>query len=82
MLRPHISRGLIDVDIGTIKLLLSGEAPLVEDFPVSVEKGSFILKCGEYLLPVWIAARVSLMIDGNEQEILRMKLGIQLEEEI
>ena len=80
LLRPHISKGLVDVDIGTIKLLLSGESPLVEDFPVSVEKGSFILKCGEYLLPVWIAARVSLMIDGNEQEILRMKLGIQLEE--
>jgi hypothetical protein len=33
------------------------------------------------LLPVWVAARVSLMIDEKEREVLRLKLGIEIEEE-
>ena len=79
LIRPHISNSLVEVKIEIIEQLLSGNSPLVEEFPVEVNRGSFILKCDDYLLPVWIAARVSLMIDDNEQEILRMKLGIELE---
>ena len=37
------------------------------------------MKCGEFLLPAWVAARVSLMMDDKEKEIIRMKLGIESE---
>ena len=53
----------------------------VGKYHVDVETGSAILKCGNFLLPVWIAARVSLMIDQKEQDVLRMKLNIEEEEE-
>jgi hypothetical protein len=72
---------LIDIDENTMISMLKGRAPLCEDFPAEVEKGSAILRCGEYLLPVWIAARVSLMIDQKEQDVLRLKLGIEDGEE-
>jgi len=81
LLRPHITKGLIEIDQETMISMLKGRAPLCEDFPAVVEKGSAILRCGEYMLPVWIAARVSLMIDQKEQEILRLKLGIEDEGE-
>ncbi len=81
LLRPHITKGLIEIDEATMISMLKGRAPLCEDFPADVEKGSSILKCGEFLLPVWIAARVSLMIDQKEQDILRLKLNIEEEEE-
>ena len=81
LLRPHITKGLVDIDEETMISMLKGRAPLCEDFPADVEKGSAILKCGEYLLPVWIAARVSLMIDQKEQDVLRLKLNIEEEEE-
>ena len=54
---------------------------LVGAYGAQIEKGSAILRCGEYMLPVWIAARVSLMIDQKEQDILRLKLGIEDEGE-
>ena len=57
--------------------MLQGEVPLKDDFPSKIEQGSSILRCGDFLLPVWVAARVSLMIDDNEQDILRLKLGIE-----
>lgn len=81
LLRPHITKGLIEIDEETMISMLKGRAPLCEDFPAVVEKGSAILRCGEYMLPVWIAARVSLMIDQKEQDILRLKLGIEDEGE-
>ena len=37
------------------------------------------MKCEEFLLPAWVAARVSLMIDNKEREVIRMKLGIEFE---
>ena len=81
LLRPHITKGLIDIDQDTMVSMLKGRAPLCEDFPADVEKGSAILRCGQYMLPVWIAARVSLMIDQKEQDVLRLKLGIENAEE-
>ena len=81
LLRPHITKGLIEIDEDTMIAMLKGFTPLREDFPVSIERGSFILKCQEHLLPVWVAARVSLMIDEKEREVLRLKLGIEIEEE-
>ena len=51
------------------------------EFVTEIERGSFVLKCGDFLLPAWVAARVSLMLDDKEKEIIRMKLGVELEEE-
>jgi len=77
LLRPHITKGLVDIEEATMRSMLQGEVPLTEEFPTEIQRGSAILRCGEYLLPVWVAARVSLMIDDNERDILRLKLGIE-----
>ena len=81
LLRPHLNSGVIEIDEETMISLLKGSVPMKEDFSVPIEPGSFILKCGEHLLPAWVAARVSLMIDEKEREVLRLKLGIEYEEE-
>ena len=81
LLRNHMTRGIVEIDKECMIYLLKGRAPLREDFVVPIEKGSFILKCGEHLMPAWVAARVSLMIDEKEQEVLRIKLGVEFEEE-
>ena len=81
LLRPHLTDGLVEIDKQTMVSMLKGSAPLREEFVVPIERGSFILKCEEFLLPAWVAARVSLMIDEKEREVLRLKLGIEFEEE-
>lgn len=81
LLRPHLTKGLVDIEEQTLIALLKGHTPLIEEFAVTIERGSFILRCKEYLVPVWVAARVSLMLDDKEREILKMKLNIELEEE-
>ena len=78
LLRGRISGGVVEIDEDTMISLLKGNAPMREEFVKEIEKGSFILKCGEHLLPAWVAARVSLMIDDKEKEIISMKLGIEL----
>ena len=37
LLRPHITKNLIDVDEATLIGMLKGNVPLVEDFPVDIE---------------------------------------------
>ena len=81
LLRNRVSNSVVEIDEETMVLLLKGEVPLREDFVTEIDTGSYILKCKDYLLPVWVAARVSLMIDEKEKEIIRMKLGIEIEEE-
>ena len=81
LLRNRVSNSVVEIDEETMVLLLKGEVPLREDFVTEIDTGSYILKCEDYLLPVWVAARVSLMIDEKEKEIIRMKLGIEIEEE-
>ena len=81
LLRTHMSAGIVEIDKDTMISLLKGNAPLREEFSVDIERGSFILKCEEFLMPAWVAARVSLMIDENEREVLRLKLGVEFEEE-
>ena len=81
LIRQHVTNGLINISESDLIELLTGRAPLKEDFVVPIESGSYILKSGELLVPVWVAARVSLMIDDREKEILRMKLGFEWEEE-
>ena len=81
LLRTRMSSGVIEIDEQTMISLLKGRAPLREEFVTDIEQGSFILKFEDYLLPAWVAARVSLMIDDKEKEIICMKLGIEFEEE-
>ena len=81
LLRTHMTSGIVEIDKESMISFLKGRAPLREDFVVPIEKGSFILKCEEHLMPAWVAARVSLMIDEKEQEVLRIKLGVEFEEE-
>ena len=81
LIRHHVTNGLINISESDLIELLTGRAPLKEDFVVPIESGSYILKSGDLLVPVWVAARVSLMIDDREKEILRMKLGFEWEEE-
>ena len=81
LLRTRMSSGVIEIDEQTMISLLKGRAPLREEFVTDIEQGSFILKFEDYLLPSWVAARVSLMIDDKEKEIICMKLGIEFEEE-
>ena len=38
--------------------------------------GTAIIRYEEHLASVWSAARVSFMMDENEREILRLKLGV------
>jgi hypothetical protein len=68
---------MVDVELETIISMLNGEVLTVEDFPVKIESGSSILRCGQYLCPVWVAARVSFMMDDYARDILRMKIGIE-----
>ena len=81
LLRDRISAGVVEIDEDTMISLIQGNAPLREEFVTEIERGSFVLKCGEFLLPAWVAARVSLMLDDKEKEIIRMKLGIKSREE-
>ena len=81
LLRSHLTKGVVEIDMECMVSLLKGHAPLREEFTIPIEKGSFILKCEEHMMPAWVAARVSLMLDEQEQEVLRLKLGIELEEE-
>jgi len=39
------------------------------------------VSCGVEVLSVWLGARVTLMVDLNEQNILRRKLGLPWRDE-
>ena len=80
LLRSEISTGVVEINEDTMISLLQGNAPIREEFVPEVQRGSFILKCGEYLLLHGLLL-VFLMLDDKEKEIIRMKLGIELEEE-
>ncbi|MDP6869857.1 MAG: RsmB/NOP family class I SAM-dependent RNA methyltransferase [Candidatus Poseidoniaceae archaeon] len=79
LLRTHITKRIIDVSLSVLIELLNGNVPLVEEFDYELPEGSAILRCEEHLVPIWIAARVSLMLDDNECEIIKIKLGIDNE---
>ncbi len=75
-LRSDLSNNIFDVPKETMIKMLEGEVPLVEDFPVKLPAGTAIIRFEEHLASVWTAARVSFMMDENEREILRLKLGV------
>lgn len=69
--------------------LLCGWAPMLEEFTqrtsMTPPTGAYLLQAampwGRELLSVWVGARITLMIDVNEQNILRRKLGLPWREE-
>ena len=70
--------------------LLRGWAPLVEAFceetgALRPPSGAFLLRStlpwGQETISVWVGARITLMIDTNEQNILRHKLGLPWRDE-
>ena len=65
--------------------LLRGWAPLVEEFASATDEGNLqpgarLIRCTvggrPETISVWVGARVTLMIDRNEQDVLRRKLGL------
>ena len=86
----RFERNVLMIDEVLFIRLLRGWAPLVEDFYEHTEvddlpKGAFLVRSqlpwGEETISVWIGARVTLMIDTNEQNMLRHKLGLPWRDE-
>ena len=69
--------------------LLCGWAPMLDEFcertTIALPTGAFLLQAsfpwGTEMLSVWVGARITLMIDVNEQNILRRKLGLPWRED-
>ena len=81
---------VFEIDAEVFIRLLRGWAPLVDAFDEatgcgSLPQGAFLLRSllpwGKETISVWIGARVTLMIDENEQNILRHKLGLPWRDE-
>ena len=86
----RFERNVLVIDEAFFVRLLRGWAPLVEDFYAQTKvgelpKGAFLLRStlpwGDETISVWVGARITLMIDTNEQNILRHKLGLPWRDE-
>ena len=86
----RFEQNVLVIDETVFVQLLRGWAPLVEVFcdRVGVEElpqGAFLLRSplpwGEETISVWVGARITLMIDTNEQNILRHKLNLPWRDE-
>ena len=90
LLSDVITKNTMDVDLETFTRLLRGWAPMVADF--EEEMGCKELPMGAFLLTtslgprtemisVWVGARVTLMVDLSEQNLLRKKLDLPWRDE-
>jgi len=86
----RFERNVLRIDEVLFVRLLRGWAPLLEDFYEQAEvdalpNGAFLLRStlpwGEETISVWVGARITLMIDTNEQNILRHKLDLPWRDE-
>ena len=86
----RFEQNVLVIDEAVFVRLLRGWAPLVEVFceHVGVEvlpQGAFLLRSplpwGDETISVWVGARITLMIDTNEQNILRHKLNLPWRDE-
>jgi len=78
------------IDADTFVRLLRGWAPLLDEFQEEtgiegLPMGAFLLRSllpwGIEIISVWVGARITLMIDTNEQNILRHKLNLPWRDE-
>lgn len=90
VLKDGFKANIDDIDDEIFVRLLCGWAPLMDEFTAEtglhdLPSGAFLfrsrLSCGEEVLSVWLGARVTLMVDLNEQNILRRKLGLPWRDE-
>lgn len=90
VLRDGFTANIRDITEEVFIRLLCGWAPLLENFAeetgiMDLPSGAFLFKSkvssGEEVLSVWIGARVTLMVDLNEQNILRRKLALPWRDE-
>ncbi len=79
---PSLKSGYVNSKSELIDRLLSGEQPLPTEIYEMDEshRGSLILidKKHNSCIPVWIGARVSLMINESERIVMRAKRGLKL----
>ena len=90
VLAQRFNANIGDIPEAVFVRLLCGWAPLVEEFydelgMETLPPGAFLFRSrfswGEEVLSVWIGARVTLMIDLNEQNMLRRKLALPWRDE-
>ena len=88
-LYPLITASKIVVAPETLQRLLTGWAPLLEDYndefePIAID-GPLLLSCelsgGEELISAWAGARLTLMMDEKGRDILRLKLAMPFQHE-
>jgi len=88
-LHPLITASKIVVAPETLQRLLTGWAPLLEDYndefePIVID-GPLLLSCelsgGEELISAWAGARLTLMMDEKGRDILRLKLAMPFQHE-
>ncbi|RJU84187.1 MAG: RsmB/NOP family class I SAM-dependent RNA methyltransferase [Candidatus Poseidoniales archaeon] len=84
------TKNVESIEPDTFVRLLRGWAPLVEEFYQETEiedlpPGGFLLRSplpwGVETISVWVGARITLMIDTNEQNILRHKFKLPWRDE-
>jgi hypothetical protein len=90
LLSDVITKNTMDVDLETFSRLLQGWAPMVADFEEELgcselPKGAFLLTTElgprTEMISVWAGARVTLMVDLSEQNLLRRKLDLPWRDE-
>ena len=86
-LRPFIAPPRHSLTPDTLRRMLRGWSPLMDDYveqfgPLD-EEGPILmscdLPCGPALVPGWVGARLTLMIDRVGRDVLRMKLDMPTE---
>ena len=83
-LQSLITESKQSISPDTLRRLLRGWAPLIEDYNAEFEPlefdGPLLLSCqlasGENLISAWAGARLTLMLDEKARDILRLKLGM------
>lgn len=83
-LQSLITESKQSISPDTLRRLLRGWAPLVEEYNAEFESlefdGPLLLSCqlpsGENLISAWAGARLTLMLDEKARDILRLKLGM------
>ena len=68
----------VDVDLPLIERLLAGDALELDEVPDNVDRGSTLFlvdhPSGRAIVPVWVQAKVTLMLDDVERRTLALRL--------
>ena len=84
-IQQHMGDVLLNISQQTLKRLLLGWAPLIEEFTEELkleapEPGPLLFGCEiegvEHVVSAWSGARITMMIDNVGKDILRYKLGL------